>query len=45
MGTGELSGKPDEMLGGLPYDGIAFHPGESSNTPSQFLLHGNWHKL
>ena len=27
MGTGELLGKPDEMLGGLTCDGLASHPG------------------
>ena len=39
MGTVKLSGKPDEMLGGN------LVMGESSNTPSRFLLHGNWYKL
>ena len=27
MGTGELSVKPDEMLGGTSCDGVASHPG------------------
>ena len=27
MGTGELSGKPDEILGGYTCDGLASHPG------------------
>ena len=40
MGTGELLGKPDEMLvgGGKPCDGLASHPGGSCNYPSCFLL-------
>ena len=39
MGTGELLGKPDEILvGGGPCDGLASHPGGSCNYPSCFLL-------
>ena len=26
MGMGEFSGKPDEMLGGLPCNGLVSHP-------------------
>ena len=26
MGTGELSGKPDEVLGGYPCNGLVSHP-------------------
>ena len=48
MGIGKLSRKPDEMLrggeGGKPYNELASYPGESSNTPSHFML-GNWDKL
>ena len=48
MGDSKLSGKPDEMLmrgGGKPFDGLASPPGGSSDTPSHFMLHGNWDKL
>ena len=38
MGTGELSGKPEEMLAGKTVDEAAYHPGESSNTPYHFML-------
>ena len=37
MGTGELSGKPDEMLG-VTCEGLASHPRRSSNTPSHLML-------
>ena len=40
MGTGELLGKPDEMLrggGGVALDGLASHPEESSNTLRHFM--------
>ena len=39
MGTGKLSGEPDEMVGG------GSHSEESSNTPGLFMLYGNWDKL
>ena len=43
MGTGELSGKPDEMLGGyLRWTSIPSR--RSSNIPSRFMLQ-NWDKL
>ena len=56
MGTGKLSGKPDEMRGGNLAMELASHPegrggrggkrgGGSSNTPSCFMLHRNWDKL
>ena len=32
MGTGEFT------VRGEPYDGLASHPGGSSNTPSRFML-------
>ena len=32
MGTG------DHNAGGLPCDGLASHPGASSNIPSRFML-------
>ena len=42
MGTGELSGKPNEKPGGggrvVTCDGLAFHPRESRNTPNRFML-------
>ena len=41
MGIGELSGKPDEMLGGEPCNGPVSHPGGSSDTPNRFS-YGNW---
>ena len=31
--------------GGEPFDGLASPPGGSSDTPSHFMLHGNWDKL
>ena len=37
MGTGELSGKPEEMLAVKTVDEAAYHPGESSNTPYHFM--------
>ena len=38
MGSGELLGKPDEMLrGGGGSLGMASHPEESSNTPRHFM--------
>ena len=47
MGSGKLSGKPDEILegGGEPCYGLASQPGGSSNTPSHFMLHGNQENL
>ena len=40
MGTGELLGKPDEMLvgGGGPCDGLASHPGGSCYYCISFML-------
>ena len=40
MGTGELLGKPDEMLvvGGEPCDGLASHPGGNCYYCSSFML-------
>ena len=38
MGTGELSGKPEEMLAVKTVDEAAYHPGERSNTPYHFML-------
>ena len=38
MGTGELLGKPDEMQGGEPCDGLASHPGGSCYYCSSFKL-------
>ena len=40
MVTGELSGKPDEMLGGTlsPCHALISHPGGSSDTPSYFIM-------
>ena len=37
MGSGELLGKPDEMLRGGGSLGMASHPEESSNTPRHFM--------
>ena len=50
MGTGKLSGEPDEMVGrggegGQTWDGLASHSEESSKTSGHFTLHGNWDKL
>ena len=45
MGTGEFSGKPDEMLGGGgSCDGLATHPG-GSNTHVCLMLNGDQDKL
>ena len=45
MGTGKLSGKPDEMLvGNLAMDQY-FLQGGRRNTPSRSMLHGNRDKL
>ena len=45
MGTGEFSGKPDEILGGGgPCDGLATHPG-GSNTHGCLMLNGDQDKL
>ena len=45
MGTGKLSGKPDEMLvGNLAMDQY-FLQGGRSNTRSRSMLHGNRDKL
>ena len=38
MGTGELLGKPDEMQGGEPCDGLVSYPGESCYYPHGFML-------
>ena len=44
MGTEELLGKPDEILGGnLVIDW--HHPGGSSYTPCRLMLYGNWERL
>ena len=37
MGTGKLSGKPDEMLG-VTYDGTSIPSRRGSNTPGRFML-------
>ena len=37
MGTSELLGKPDQMLG-VTYDGPGIPSRRSSNTPSRFML-------
>ena len=38
VGTGELLGKPDEMQGGEPCDGLVSYPGESCYYPHGFML-------
>ena len=38
MGTGELLGKPDEMQGGEPCDGLVSYPGGSCYYPCGFML-------
>ena len=43
MGTGELSGKPDEMLG-VTWDALASHPGGVAIVLVT-SCYGNWNKL
>ena len=50
MGTGKLSGKPDEILEGGGGKGVtllwtSIPARGSSNSPSHFMLHGNQEKL
>ena len=43
MGSGKLSGKPDEILegGGVTLLWTSIPARGSSNSPSHFMLHGN----